>query len=121
MAVDISVVGFVLGDGIRKLAAEILIAIEKRYDSATRILSRKMAIDDSCDIGMTNELINQTDTGVVDDDDSVRALTCNILDESIRVVVVCANAIESFSCIGIDEYKTGIRAIGHRRRLAQVV
>lgn len=67
-----------------------------------------MREDDSFDVRIRFEAVDEADAGVVDDDDRVGALVGDVVDEGVGEVVVGPRTVPAFFSPGVDEDEAGI-------------
>lgn len=82
-----AIVGSLLCDGVWKTPRWGLLAVHDLHQRLSAVLTRKMGVYDSGDIRVIDPGVNNSDASVVNDDNSVIALRCNVLDKNIRVLI----------------------------------
>lgn len=78
------VVGLVLGQGVDELARGVNIAKEDIVDGVTGGLAERSAVEDTGDVLVGGPLVDKAGTDGVDDDDSVVAVVCDVVDKPVR-------------------------------------
>lgn len=116
-----AIVGSLLCDGVWKTARWGLLAVHDLHQRLSAVLTRKMGVYDSGDIRIIDPGVNDSDASVMDDDNSVVALRCNILDKNIRVLIGKYISVPTFSGELIDEDDARVASFVDNRILGQEI
>ncbi|TLS28819.1 hypothetical protein PpBr36_01412 [Pyricularia pennisetigena] len=104
-----AVVGLVVRDRVRHLAAEVLLTVQQVRQRVPCVLAGQVGKDDGRDVGVVGELVDQANAGVLQHHDGVGAVGCHVEDQAIRKVVTEAGPIPSFGGPGVAVDDASVR------------